>query len=414
LTLAPPYNEEAEQAVLGAMLTNVSAVPVALDRLSATDFYLGKHGDVFAAVEKLWGQHREIDATIVAAALPDEKDYVHLLSDSCLVATNVGEYARIVHDLAQRRLLLRTGQEIAQLAHSEDDIKALVDRAEQKVFSISPSRHDKPQQAQELLAEILMEQDEGVPADSVPTGFKGVDELLGGLHPCSLVIIGARPGIGKTSFALAIAKNVAKLGRVLFFSLEMGRTDLAERLGCSLSSVNLRHVREHNLHPDERARLTKAMSEVELMDLIFDDEPGQTLHSVRGAARRAASKKPLALVVVDYLQLMRLGQRTESRYVEVSAMSRELKNLARQIKCPVIALSRLNRESESHFSDGRPKLSNLRESGSIEQDADAVMLLSWPKDDKRTVIVDVAKNRHGPLGEVRLNWTPQYTRFHDQ
>jgi len=214
---------------------------------------------------------------------------------------------------------------------------------------------------------------------------------------------------------LAIAQHAARHGRVLFFSLEMSRTEIAERLGCSLSSVKLKSLRERNMHPEERARLVSKMADVEKLDMLLEDEPGQTLLSIRATARREASKmgrdKHLKLVVVDYMQLMTLGYRAESRFVEVSAMSRELKGLARSLHCPVLALSQLNRESESYWSDGKPKLSHLRESGSIEQDADIVMLLSWPKDKQGFVNVEVAKNRHGPLGEVQLIWTPQYTRF---
>ena len=411
MTELPPYDEEAERAVLGAMLQNPNAVPAAQDYLNAEDFYTDKHRQIFQSVTRVWSEGRNLDHITISAELPEQRDYVHLLFDTCYVTTNVTEYARIVHDHAQRRLLLRTGQEIAQLAHRKDDIKKLVDLAEQKVYGISPTRVRKPEQVKDILARVISEQDDETPTHTLTTGFPRIDELVGGLHDSNLVIVGARPGIGKTSFGLAIAEHAAAAGRVLFFSLEMSRVELAERLGCSLASVSLRNLREHSLQAEELARLCNHMGHVEKLDLLIEDEPGQTLLSVRGTARREASKKHLSLIVIDYLQLMTLGYRTESRFVEVSAMSRELKNLARTLRCPVLALSQLNRESESHWSDGKPRLSHLRESGSIEQDADVVLLLSWPKDKPGFVNVDVAKNRHGPLGEVQLIWTPQYTRF---
>lgn len=417
MTALPPHDLEAERAVLGAMLTNPGSIPVAQDYICEQDFYLDSHRAIFRSIVTAYANGSEPDHITIGAELPEQKDYLHHLCESFYLSTNVTEYARIVHDKAARRALRATGQEIAELAHSEEDVRKLVDIAESKVFSISPTRLRRPEQMADVLARVLEEQDEEVPVESVGTGFARLDELIGGLHASDLVIIGARPGIGKTSFALAIASHAARHGRVIFFSLEMNRTQLAERLGCSLSSVNLRSLRERSLHPDERARLVRQMAEVEHLDLLIDDEPGHTLLSVRATARREAAKlghgRHLALIVVDYLQLMTLGYRAESRFVEVSTMSRELKALARTLNCPVLALSQLNRESESHFSDGKPKLSHLRESGSIEQDADIVMLLSWPKDRQGYVNIDVAKNRHGPLGDVELLWTPQYTRFAD-
>jgi replicative DNA helicase len=406
-----PYDETAERALLGAMLTNKTAVVVAQDFCVADDLFTDSHRRIFSAIVRLFGEGRDIDSVTVGGQLPDERDYLHVLADSCPAASNVGEYARIVHDRAQRRRLLRVGQEIAALAAEDDDVRKLVDRAEGKLYTIDPSRERQPEQAKDILVRLMDDISEAVPSQSIPTGFASVDELMGGMHPSNLVIIGARPGIGKTSFALAVAANAATLGRVLFFSLEMSRDELVERLACSRASVKLRHVREHSLESEELVRLTRAAGEIEKLDLKVDDEPGQTLLSLRAACRRERSKSEIALVVIDYLQLLTIGYRTESRFTEVSAMSRELKGLARTMGCPILALSQLNRESESHWSDGKPRLSHLRESGSIEQDADAVLLLSWPKDKQGWVNVDIAKNRHGPLGEVQLIWTPQYTRF---
>ena len=406
------YDEAAERAVLGAMLSNYNAVPTASDHVTAEDFYLSTNRRIFTCMARLFSQGREIDTVTVGGCLRKDRDYIHLLAESCPTATNLVEYARIVHEQAQRRRLQHVGHEITALAEKRDeDVDKLVDTAEEKLYTIDPSRKRRAEQARDILHRVMDEVNEQAPTGRIPVGFIAVDELLGGMYPGTLVIIGARPGIGKTSFGLAIAANAAAYGRVLFFSLEMGREELVERLACSRASAKLRHMREHTLEVGEQERLVRAGAEIEKLDLKIDDEPGQTLITVRAACRRERAKSKLALVVIDYLQLMTAGYRTESRFVEVGVMSRELKGLARTLGCPILAISQLNRESEGHWSDGKPRLSHLRESGSIEQDADAVLLLSWPKDKTGFVNVDVAKNRHGPLGEVRLIWTPTYTRF---
>lgn len=408
------YDESAEQAVLGAVLGNSGALVAAQEHLSVDDFYLRRHQTIFKTMVNLFSEGREIDVITVGSVLTKEKDYLHFLAENCPSVVNVVEYARIVKDQAQRRKLVRAGHEIVELAKdTKTDIATLVDQAEEKVYSIDPSRAHNPEQAKDVLARLLESIEEDTPSDYIPTGFPALDELINGFRPRCLYVIGARPAKGKSALGMALAANAATHGRVLFYSLEMSRDELVERLACSRASVKLRSVREHNLHPEEHARLVRAMGEIEKMDLKIDDEPGQTLVSIRAASRRERTKSKLALIVIDYLQLMTSGKHSDSEYAELSAMSRDLKLLAGTLDCPILVLSQLNRESESQWSDGKPRLHHLRGSGSIEQDADVVLLLSWPKDKQGYVLVDVGKNRHGPLGEVLLRWSPEYTRFSD-
>jgi len=249
----------------------------------------------------------------------------------------------------------------------------------------------------------------------VSTGFKSIDQYAQGLHDGAFIVVGARPGIGKTCLGLAIAQRVAKEGTVLFFSMEMSASELMERTLSSVACVSLTHMRERKLSPDELASLYSAQGELEERDLRFIDNPNMSVMALKSKVRQHARRFPLALVVVDYLQLMTLGQRAENRREEVSMMSRQLKSLAREVGVPIIALSQLNRMST--FDGTKPDISQLKESGSLEQDADQCWILSWPKMKEfggaKSITLDIAKNRHGPLGEVDLIWVPQYTRVEE-
>jgi replicative DNA helicase len=415
---APSWDEEAERAVLGAMLANPTAVPSVTELLVEDDFFHSTHRLLYRKFCAIWAHGKELDPVLACNALPEHRDLIHSLYDGIFTAANVMEYARAVHNEAQRRALRLAGQRIVEFAAGEDEVPALVDRAEQEVYAINPSRRNQPKQLHEVSARLILDQDTVELATVHQTGFPRLDDLVGGFRPGNLVILAARPGIGKTALAAHFAAHTAKKGRVLFFSLEMAESELAERLLCAAGSVHLKNMREHRLSDRERVELDRVQARFEKLDLVIDDTPGQTLLSIRGAVRREVARSEVALVVIDYLQLLTLGYKAESRFVEVSTISRELKELARRASCPILALSQLNRESESNFSDGKPKLAHLRESGSIEQDADTVVLLSWPSKKEREkdgrdglVRVDVAKNRHGPIGEVWLRFTPEYTRY---
>lgn len=411
------YDEGAEQAVLGSMLANPTAVPSVSELLVESDFYNSTHGLLYRRFCELWANGKELDPIIASGALPKHKSLIHTLHDGVFTTSNVMEYARAVHNCAQRRALRLAGQKIIELSQGDGEVPSLVDIAEQEVYAINPYRRNRPKQLFEVSAKVVADQQTTELVQVHATGFSRLDELVGGFRPGNFVVLAARPGIGKTALAASFAAHTAKSGRVLLFSLEMSETEMAERLLCAGGSIHLKHMREHCLTVDEHAKLVAAQGRFEKLDLVIDDTPGQTLLSIRGAVRREVARKDVALVVIDYMQLLTLGVRSESRFIEVSTISRELKELARRAHCPVLALSQLNRESESNLSDGKPRLSHLRESGSIEQDADCVMLLSWPTKKEREngkdglVRVDVAKNRHGPLGEVWLRFTPEYTRF---
>lgn len=412
------YDRGAEEAVLGAMLANPTAVPAVTEILSEEDFYIPTHRLLYRRFCEIWSEGHELDVVIASSAMPEHRDMIHALHDATIVAANVMEYARAVHNAAQRRAMKAVGQRIIELASADEDVPVLVDKAENEVYSLNPYRRNRPKSLADVVERVVDEQDTVNLVTVASTGFARIDALIGGFRAGNLLILAARPGIGKTALAAHFAAHAAKRGRVLFYSLEMSETEMAERLLCAAGSVQLKHLREHCLSDEERERLNAARERFRALDIIIDDTPGQTLLSIRGAVQRESSRRDIALVVIDYLQLLTLGYKSESRLVEVSTISRKLKELARRAQCPVLALSQLNRESESHMSDGRPKLSQLRESGSIEQDADIVMLMSWPtrkeqeRDGKSGMIrVDVAKNRYGPLGEVWLGFTPEYTRF---
>ena len=412
----PPvlWDEAAEQAVLGAMLLSSSAVSAVTAILDAADYYLPTNGVIHAAIVKLTAADSPVDTVTVSGKVDLPEGYVQSLVDYCPAVANAAVYARTVRDLSLARAVARVGMEIAELAESRKlDVRGLIDEAERKVLSISPPSEAQCMSSIATIATRIAEDlGQGKPAKCWHTGFEAVDDLLGGLHPQSFIVIGARPGLGKTAWALNIARAVAHQGPVLFFSLEMSDEEVGERFLSAAASVRLRDLRERKISDEKLADIYAAIGKADSLGLEIIWDPRTTLASLKSIARRRRAKGGLALIVIDYLQLMHTGERAESRWAEVTTISRELKVLARELEVPVLALSQLNREQDSHWSDGKPKLSQLRESGAIEQDADAVLLLSWPKDKKGVVLVNVAKNRHGPLGEVELTWQPQYMRFH--
>jgi replicative DNA helicase len=408
-----PSDEAAEQAVLGAMLTNENAVAIAQDLLEADDYYLPQHQKIHEAILAAFSADTPIDSVLIGSACGHE--YVSLLCDAVPSAANVGYYAKIVKDHSRARALVRVGHEIVELGTKRPhDVKVLIDQAEQMVFGLEPPQSKYTSTILEVADRVVRDVEEKVPPVRWRTGFRVVDDVLGGLYAGHLIIIGARPGLGKTALALNFAHSVAQQGPVLFYSLEMSGEELAERYICMLARVNLRSLREHRVDDDKLADVINTLTAAEKSQLTLVSDPGLTLTSLKAQARRMNAKKKLALIVVDYLQLLTIGAKIDNRQSEVATISRDLKILARTLEVPIIALSQLNRENESHWSDGKPKLSQLRESGAIEQDADEVLLLSWPKDRHGEVVVDVKKNRHGPLEEVTLEWTPQYMKFSDK
>ena len=429
----PPHDLAAERALLGAMLLTAAAIADAVELTAAADFYRPAHAHVFDAVAALYGAGEPVDTVTVAAELQRSglleavggAGALVEIQASTPVAGNAGHYADIVAKNATLRRLIGAASEVAELAYSRPaDVDAALDQAESMIFSVAGGAAASSLESLYTLIDKGVEHLEklyqhGQSLTGVPTGFTDLDNLLLGLQPSTLVILGARPGIGKTSLALGMAAAAAMDARrpVLFFSLEMSHLELTQRLLCSEAQVSTQNIRSGRLSDNDWKRVNAAVGHLAEAPLWIDDNPSTSVLEIRAKARRKhAEWGDLGLVVVDYLQLMggRLG--AESRQVEVSEMSRGLKILARELECPVVALSQLSRAPEAR-SDKRPMLADLRESGAIEQDADVVMFLyrdemyNSDTSDRGIAELQVAKHRTGPTGVVKLAFLPQYTRF---
>lgn len=415
---AVPWDESAEAAVLGAMLINPTAIPVAAEILTAGDFYKTTDGKVFDAIVAQWlGDETSVDQVTIGNKFPKDRDYIFHLAESCPGATSVRHYADIVRSTATSRNLIRVGNEIADLGYDSDtETSKLVDTAESKLSGIRKDNSQHQHRVSEMTFTVMEAIKTGEKPKMIATGFDSIDKYAKGLYGSQLIILGARPGVGKTCLGLSVAERVARVGgTVAYFSLEMRASELTERLLASLACVSLTKIRERSLSTDEVAELSKAQASIDGCDLQLIDDSTLSLLGLASKVRTMA-KKDLKLVVVDYLQLMNLGGRAENRREEVSEMSRRLKALAMEVDVPIIALSQLNRMST--FDGAKVDISQLKESGSLEQDADMVWLMDWPKGesgfgDQKTVEVQVAKNRNGPMGTAELIWIPQYQRYEE-
>jgi replicative DNA helicase len=428
----PPHNLEAEESLLGAMLLSRDAIASAVETCSADDFYKPAHGHIFEAITNLYGHGEPADPVTVAdelrrADLLETIGGVGILSSlqaNTPATSNAARYARIVEEHALLRRLIGVAGEIAEMGYSvPEDIAQVVDEAETLVFKVAQRRvADTLKPIKELLEESLdrLEAlfDRGEAITGVPTGYLDLDEQLAGLQPSNLLIVGARPGMGKTSFALGMVANAAMEAQtpVLFFSLEMSHSEISQRLLCAEARVDATRMRNGRLHESDWPKITHAIGRLAEAPIFIDDNPNVTVMDIRAKARRMKSRDGLGLVVVDYLQLMSGRARAENRQVEVSEISRSLKILARELEVPVVALSQLSRNLEMR-ADKRPVLADLRESGSLEQDADVVMfiyrdeLYDPESSDRGTAEVIVAKHRNGPTGKTQLAFLDHYTRF---
>jgi replicative DNA helicase len=427
----PPHNLEAEESLLGAMLLSRDAIAIALERCSATDFYKPSHAHVFQAITSLYSSGEPADAVTVADELRRAGTLEEVGGPAALVAlqantpaiSSAGRYAGIVEEHALLRRLIGVAGEIADLGFSlPEDVIGAVDRAEAMVFEVAQRRTaDSIAPLQELLSKSLdrLEElyDRGEAITGVPTGYNDLDELMSGLQPSNLVVVGARPSMGKTAFALGISANAAMAGTpVLFFSLEMSHLEIAQRVLCAEARVDASRMRNGRLHEDDWGKISHAIGRLGSAPLHIDDNPNVTVMDIRAKARRMKSREGLGLVVVDYLQLMTGRGSAENRQVEISEISRGLKLLARELAIPVIALSQLSRTLESR-ADKRPMLADLRESGAIEQDSDVVMFVyrdevyNQESSDRGAAEILVAKHRNGPTGVVQLAFVANYARF---
>jgi replicative DNA helicase len=429
----PPNNLQAEESLLGAMLLSRDAIAAAVETCSADDFYKPAHGHVFDAVCSLYAQGEPADPVTVADELrrADLLDAIGgpatliTLQANTPATTNAGRYARIVEEHALLRRLIGVAGEIAEIGYGvPEDVAAAVDRAETLVFEVAERRvTDSLRPLHDLLSESLDRlealYDRGESITGVPTGFIDLDERLSGLQPSSLIIVGARPSMGKTAMALGIAAHAAMEARtpVLFFSLEMSHSEVTQRLLCSEARVDSTRIRNGKLLESDWPKISHAIGRLGEAPLYIDDNPNLTVMEIRAKARRLRSRLGnLGLIVVDYLQLMSGRHSAENRQVEVSEISRGLKILARELAVPVVALSQLSRNLEMR-ADKRPVLADLRESGSLEQDADVVMFLyrdevyNSESPDRGTAEVIISKHRNGPTGITHLAFLDHYTRF---
>ncbi|CAB4772729.1 unannotated protein [freshwater metagenome] len=431
----PPHNLEAEESLLGAMMLSRDAITAAVEaRVDESDFYKPAHAHIYTAVMALYSQGEPVDPVTIAEelrradlleALGGRQKLVSIQANTP-ASSNAGHYAGIVSELALLRRLITVAGEIAESAYSQpDDVTDTVDRAEARIFEIAEKRvaesmvrvFDSVSETIEQLSNMY-EGPEGAVTGS-PTGYTDLDELLLGFQNSTLLIVAARPGMGKTSFALGAAANVAIVTKrpVIFFSMEMGTVELTKRLLASEARVEARKLQTGRLNDADWTRLNTAMSHLGESPLYIDDNPHCTVMEMRAKARRIKARHgDLGLIVVDYLQLMSTPGRPESRQVEVADLSRGLKILARELDCPVVALAQLNRQLE-YRQDKRPMLADLRESGSIEQDADVVMFIyrdesyNTETDQRGTAEIIVAKHRNGPTGNVRLAFLDHFTKF---
>jgi len=427
-----PHNLDAEQSTLGGMLLSQEAVAEVFETVSGVDFYAPKHELIFNAVLNLFGRGEPTDVIAVTDELNKQgnlvkaggADYLHSLTGYVPTAANAGYYAKIVADKAILRRLIEAGTRIAQAGYeSQGEVEDLVNQAQAEIYKVSSqsTREDYVPLSDSLEAaihEIEGAQKRGGELTGVPTGFTDLDAYTHGLHKGQLVIVAARPAVGKSTFALDLARNAAVKHNqaTIFFSLEMGRSEIAMRLMSAESSIYLQSMRKGTVTDADWTRLAAVRGRINDAPLYIDDSPNMSLVEIRAKCRRLAQQVDLKLVVIDYIQLMSSGKKVESRQQEVSEFSRALKLLAKELGLPVVALSQLNRQAEQ-AKDKKPELSHLRESGSLEQDADVVVLLHregiYEKDHPRAGEADLilAKQRNGPTGTVVVAFHGQYSRF---
>ena len=432
----PPHSIEAEQAVLGGLMLDNNAWDQVADRISENDFYRFDHRTIYRAMVDLVLQTKPLDIITVSENLERTQEletvgglaYLGALAKNTPTSANVVAYAEIVRERAILRRLIEVGSEIAGAAAEPGNRTALelLDNAERKVFAIAETdgqRGAGPQDISEVLARTVDRIDTlfhaNSPITGVSTGFADFDKLTCGLQNSDLIVIAGRPSMGKTTFALNIAEYVAMKneGVVLVFSMEMPADLLAMRILASMGRIDHQNIRSGQLGDDDWPKITSAISMISSKKLLIDDSGSLSPFEVRARARRVARERgKLGLIVIDYLQLMRVPGHSEHRAAEISEISRSLKSLARELNVPIIALSQLNRSLEQR-PDKRPVMSDLRESGAIEQDADLISFIYrdevYHKDsnDKGTAEIIIGKQRNGPIGTVRLTFLGQYSRF---
>ena len=429
-----PHDDVAEQSVLGGMLLSKDAIADVVESLRASDFYKPAHETIYEAILSLYGHGSPADAITVADELKKRGEltrvggasYIHTLIASVPTAANAQYYAEIVKEHAIMRRLIEAGTKIAQLGYAnETEVDTLVDQAQAEIYAVTDGNAKEDYVSfsdalEETINEIDANSNRPDGVYGVPTDFIEFDELTGGLHGGQMIVIAARPGVGKSTLALDIARSASIHHQMttVFCWLEMSRTELAMRILSAEGKISMGRLKKGDLDTEGWTNLATLQGRIDSAPLFIDDSPNMTLMEIRAKCRRLKQRNDLKLVVLDYLQLMSSGKKVESRQQEVSEFSRSLKLLAKELDVPVIALSQLNRGSEQR-TDKRPMVSDLRESGSIEQDADMVILLHredmYNPDSERVGEADmiIAKHRGGPTRTIPLAFSGKYSRFNN-
>ena len=429
----PPHDIDAEQAIIGSMLTDKDAVVEAVEILKPDDFYRQDNKTIYEAVLNLYNRAEPIDIITVKSELTSigkleavgGLEYLAVLPDKVPTTANVDKYIKIVEEKSILRRLIKASNELIDLGYAQnEDVDTIMDQAEKKVFEISQGKNQKGYTPiKDILVESFAELEklynQKEPITGIPTGFADLDYKTAGLHNSDLVLVAARPAMGKSAFALNIATNAAVQAKVptVIFNLEMSKSQLVSRILCSEAMVDSNKIRTGKIEEDDWIKLATALGPLSEAPIYIDDTPGITVTEIRAKCRKLKMEKNLGLIVIDYLQLIQgSGKRNSSREQEISEISRSLKILAKELDVPVIALSQLSRAAEQR-ADHRPMLSDLRESGAIEQDADIVMFLYRddyynPDSEKKNIAeVIMAKHRAGSTGTVELLWLGSYTKF---
>jgi replicative DNA helicase len=430
----PPQDLQAEESVLGGMLLSKDAIADCVEVLRGNDFYLPKHEAIYEAIIDLYGHGEPADAVTVADQLQKNGElqkiggaaYLHHLIQSVPTAANANFYAEIVRERSVLRKLVEAGTRIVQMGYGTDgEVEDIVNQAQAEVYQVAERRSTEDyvrlnEFMESAVDEIEAAGERGEGLTGVPTGFYDLDDLTHGLHGGQMIVIAARPAVGKSTFALDFARSAAiKHGlATVFFSLEMGRNEIGMRLLSAEASIPLQNLRKGTVNSEEWSKIAQTLGDLNEAPLFIDDSPNMSLMEIRAKCRRLKQKHDLKLIVLDYLQLMSSGKRVESRQQEVSEFSRSLKLLAKELDVPLVALSQLNRGSEQR-TDKKPMVSDLRESGSIEQDADMVILLHrediYDKESPRAGEADVivAKHRNGPTKTITVAFQGHYSRFNN-
>ncbi|MCU0284119.1 MAG: replicative DNA helicase [Candidatus Nanopelagicales bacterium] len=430
----PPADMAAEQAVLGAMLLSKDAIADVIESLKVDDFYRPAHGTIYAAVLDLYGRGEPADAVMVAGELTRSGEiariggagYLHTLVSSVPTAANASYYARIVAERAVLRRMVTAGTRIVQMGYAaEGEVDDLVDRAQAEVYELTSRRSSEDYLPLRDIFDGTINEIEAIAAHNgqmvgVPTGFADLDALTNGLHGGQLVILAARPAIGKSTLGLDLARAASIRNGLtsVIFSLEMARNEIVMRLVSAEAQIPLQHMRSGTMSDADWQKMARKSGQIVDAPLFIDDSPNMSMMEIRAKCRRLKQQHNLRLVIVDYLQLMSSGKKVESRQQEVAEFSRALKLLAKELEVPVIAISQLNRGPEQR-QDKKPMMSDLRESGSLEQDADVVILLhredAYEKESPRAGEADfiVAKHRNGPTATITVAFQGHYSRFVD-